>query len=172
MNDVPNMWKKCRELATEFVSDLERFINQASCNEQFRYWSIFLNELKPKINDLTLSFRESNWLLHLSALPRAMPLFFTFDRSNFSRWVLLYYNDCIILDETFPGIFERFMNGDFTAQQGKRKWSVIPVDQALEKKYNKNAKGSGRINGFTREKEVVAKWTIIKHEKNAVFQLL
>ena len=26
VNDVPNMWKECRELATEFLSDLEHFI--------------------------------------------------------------------------------------------------------------------------------------------------
>ena len=25
VNDVPNMWKECRELATEFLSDLEHF---------------------------------------------------------------------------------------------------------------------------------------------------
>ena len=80
VNDAPNMWKECRELATEFLSDLEHFINQASaCNEQFRYWSTFLNELMPIVNDLTLSFQESNHLLYLTALGRAMPLFFAFD---------------------------------------------------------------------------------------------
>ena len=85
VNDVPNMWKECRELATEFLSDLEHFINQVfACNEQFRYWSIFLDKLIPIVNDLTLSIRESNWLLYLFALRRAMPLFFAFVPSNFS----------------------------------------------------------------------------------------
>ena len=69
-----------KELATEFLSDLEHFINQASAsNKQFRYWSTFLNELIPIVNYLALSFRESNWLLYLSALRKAMPLFFAFD---------------------------------------------------------------------------------------------
>ena len=85
VNDVPNMWKECRELATEFLSDLEHFINQVfACNEQFRYWSIFLDKLIPIVNDLTLSIRESNWLLYLFTLRRAMPLFFAFVPSNFS----------------------------------------------------------------------------------------
>ena len=80
-----------KELATEFLSDLEHFINQASAsNKQFRYWSTFLNELIPIVNYLTLSFRESNWLLYLSALRKAMPLFFAFDWSNYSWWALLY----------------------------------------------------------------------------------
>ena len=64
------------------------------------------------------------------------------------------------------------MNGDFTVKQSKRKCSAIPVDQALEKEYNKNAKGKGGIIGFTREKEVVAKWNIIKHEKMQYFKFL
>ena len=90
LNDVQNTWKECRELSAAFISDLEHFIHQASaCNEQFRYWSTFLDELIPVIIDLTLSFRESNWLLYLSALRRAMPLFFAFDRSNYSRWAPL-----------------------------------------------------------------------------------
>ena len=53
-----------------------------------------------------------------------------------------------------------------------RKCSAIPVDLALEKEYNKNGKGKGGIIGFTREKEVVAKWNIIKHEKMPYFKFL
>ena len=64
------------------------------------------------------------------------------------------------------------MKGDVTVKLSKRKCSAIPVDQALEKKYNKNAKGKGGIIGFTREKEVVAKWNIIKHEKMQYFKFL
>ena len=157
-------------LATEFLSDLKHFINQVSaCNEQFRNCSIFLDELIPIVNDLTLSYRESNWLLYLSALGRAVPLLFAFDRSNCSRWVSLYYNHCILFEETFPDLFERFINGDFTVKQ---KCSAIHFDQALEKEYNKNVKGSDGIVGFTREQEVAAKWNIIKHEKMQYFNFL
>lgn len=45
------------------------------------------------------------------------------------------------------------MNGGFTVKQRIRKCSAIPVDQALEKEYNKNAKESSGINRFTREKK-------------------
>ena len=173
LNEVQNLWIGCKELGTTFTSDLEHFIIQASTyNTQFRYWSIFLDELIPVINDLTLSFRESNWLLYLSALRRSIQLFFAFDRTNYSRWVPLYYNDCILLEETFPDLFEGFMKGDFTVKLSKRKCSAIPVDQALEKEYNKNAKGKGGITGFTREKEFVAKWNIITHEKMQYFKFL
>ena len=40
------------------------------------------------------------------------------------------------------------------------------MDQALEKEYNKPAKGQGGIIGISRRKEAVAQWNIIKHEKS------
>ena len=117
-NEIQNLWNECKELGTTFTSHLQNFIHQTSeYNTQFRYWSIFLDKLMPVINDLTLSFRESNWLLYLSALQRAIPLFFAFDRTNYSRWVPLYYNDCILLEEKFPDLFEGFMKGDFSQSE-------------------------------------------------------
>ena len=89
-----------------------------------------------------------------------MPLLFSFDRT-FETF-----------KETFPDLFKVFIKGDFTVKQNKRKFGVILVDQALEKEYNKNAKGKGGIIGFTREKEAVAKWNIIKHEKMQCFKFL
>ena len=40
------------------------------------------------------------------------------------------------------------------------------MDQALEKQYNKPAKGQSEIIGFSRRKEAVCKWSIVKHEKS------
>ena len=46
------------------------------------------------------------------------------------------------------------------------------MDQALEKHYNKPAKDPSGIIGFTRCKEAVCKWNIIKHEKFVYTQAL
>ena len=40
------------------------------------------------------------------------------------------------------------------------------MDQALEKQYNKPAKGQSGIIGFSRRTEAVCKWDIVKHEKS------
>lgn len=99
-----------------------------------------------------MSFREGNWTLHLSAIRRAIPLFFTFDRRNYSRWTPLYFNDCLKLQETFPAIYEDVMKGNFSVRHTSRKCSVVPIDQALEKEYNKVAKGTGGIVGLINKK--------------------
>ena len=50
-------------------------------------------------------------------------------------------------------------------RQSSRKGSAVLMNQALEKAYNKPAKSSAGIIGFTRRKEAVCKWNLIKHEK-------
>ena len=50
-------------------------------------------------------------------------------------------------------------------RHSSRKGSAVPMDQALEKAYNKPTKSSAGIIGFTRRKETVCKWNLIKHEK-------
>ena len=46
------------------------------------------------------------------------------------------------------------------------------MDQALEKQYNKPAKSSFGIIGYTRRKEAVCKWNLIKHKKSQYTSLL
>ena len=134
-------------------------------SECFLYWDKLIYELAPILNDLTKSFREADWNLHLSAVQRAIPLCFAFDRVNYKRWLPLYYEDCLQLSQNFPGIYAQFLKGDFVVRHTSRNGSAVPIDQALEKEYNKPAKSQAGIIGFTRRKEAVCKWNIIKHEK-------
>ena len=48
----------------------------------------------------------------------------------------------------------------------ERSGSGIGFDQGLEKVYNHTAKAVGGIIGITRQKEAVAFWDIVKHQKN------
>ena len=151
----------------KFIELFETFIKTGDKkSELWRYWNIFLDDIMPVIIDLTRSFREANWNLHLSSIRRAMPLFFAFGRTNYCRWVPLYYEDCLNLETKFPLLHESFKEGDFVVHHTLRRGSGVPMDQALEKEYNKAAKGAGGIIGITRKKESVAKCNIVKHEKN------
>ena len=71
------------------------------------------------------------------------------------------------LPENISEIYDTFMNGDFVVNHSLRKDSDLPVDQALEKEYNKHAKGPSGIIGFTRRKEAVLKWDLIKMKRQS-----
>ena len=85
--------------------------------------------------------------------------------------VFLQYNVFYIrqhlswLKNNFPDIYNCFLKGGFVVSQTKRSGSGIQMDQALEKQYNKPAKGPSGVIGFSRRKEAVCKWNLIKHEK-------
>ena len=103
--------------------------------------------------------------MHLSAVRRAIPLFFFLNCINYKHWVPLYFEGCVALKSRFPDLWENFCNDGFVVHQTLRKESGIPMDHVLEKQYNKPAKGPSGIIGFTKRKQAVCKWNIIKHEK-------
>ena len=92
-------------------------------------------------------------------------MFFAFDRTNYSHWVSLYYEDCVALEKNFPAIYASFSQGGFVVRHTLKCGSGVPMDQALEKEYNKPAKGQEGIIGISKRKEAVAQWNITKHEK-------
>ena len=142
--------------------DFNNFVKKGiEHNTEFAFWNKLLTELYPILSDLTQSHREGDWLLHLSALERALPLFFCYNRTNYARWGSLYYEDCLQLPTKFPEICKEFQRGSFVVNFKKTCASAVPMDQALEKAYNKLAKGQLGIIGFTRRKEAVAQFNLI-----------
>ena len=66
-----------REWVTRTRESFNKFVEESSKeSEQFKYWSIFLDELYPVLCDLTVSHGNGDWLLHLSAVERTIKLFF------------------------------------------------------------------------------------------------
>ena len=50
--------------------------------------------------------------------------------------------------------------------------SVVPINHALKKAYNKPAKGKVSIIGFTRRKQAVAQLNVSRHEKERISSFL
>ena len=102
----------------------------------------------PTSIDLTMSFREEKWDMHLSAVRRAIVLFFAFGLTN---WTPVYYEGCLNLHVLFPELQDSFSTGNFVAHHTTRKGSGVPLDQILELAYNKPAKGPGSVIGISRK---------------------
>ena len=166
--DVCSDWKNFKTYADKDLFILyQKYISDSEIeNDKCKCLNLFLDKIMPIAIDLTRSFREGNWKLHLSAVRRAMWIIFWFGHTHYSRWTPIYYEDCLNLEQKYPLLYNSFLQGDFVVHHTSRKCSATPMDQALEMAYNKPAKGPGGVIGFTRQKESVAKWNIIKHEKS------
>ena len=99
-------------------------------------------------------------------------MFFILNRTNYSRWVPIYFEDCCNLEAKFPILHQSFCDGNFVVHHTNRRNCGMPIDQALKKEYHKKAKGPGGIIGKTKKEESVAKWNLIKHEKCAFTKFL
>ena len=102
------------------MKNLSKSHNMSTPSENFKYWSDFIDKIIPILNDLTLSFRNAEWDLHLSAVWR-IPLFFTFGHTNYCRWTPIYLEDCKNLVSTFPMLPEAFKKGDCGLSYNKKR---------------------------------------------------
>ena len=68
--------------------------------------------------------------------------------------------------------YTTFLERDFTVKHTANSESRVPLDQDLEKEYNKSPKSLSRTMGYTRGKESVLKWNIIHHGKRQVTDFL
>ena len=87
--ELREIWEESKILHADLKNSFTEW-KEAACNENVRYWSLFLDELYPILRDLTHSIRQGDWHLFISVVRRCMPLFFGFGRTNYSRWGTLF----------------------------------------------------------------------------------
>ena len=157
--NITSQWGKCMNILDKFEEAFNTFKTSGSAESNlFAYWNNFVSNMAPALRDLTRSFRDADWYLHLSSVSCAIDLSFSFDHIIYKRWLPIHYEDCLALSKRFPKIYQSFLIGDFVVRHSSRKGNAVPMDQVLEKAYNKPAKSSAGIIGFTQRKEVVCKW--------------
>ena len=81
--------------------------NRKKKSEQYLFCHNFIRKVFPVLS-LKRSRREGDWKLYLSAIQRALPLVFAFDRTNYRRWLPLCFEDCLSLPKKYPSIHESF----------------------------------------------------------------
>ena len=93
--------------------------------------------------------REGDWSDHLSSVGELLPWMFAYDRTNYSRYLSLYWCQMHLLETTRPLVYQQLNSGEFCVQRGTNPFSQIPVDQAIEQTINPHTKTKGGIIGFS-----------------------
>ena len=171
-NYFQNCWESYKVSLDRLQTSFLQFKGSNHGNENFLYWEIFQRDIFPCARDFEVSVRTGNWELFLSAVERSLEIFFGTRKPNYSRYGALFYQDCLDVQRKFPALYKHFKDGNFVCYLSERKGSAIGFDQALEKAYNFTAKAAGGVIGSTRQKEAVALWNIIKHQKDLIVSFL
>ena len=88
-------WDKLAGKSSDLLMELDSFRQEGRTkSNQFLYWDTFIKSIYPVLRNLTRS--------HRGAVQRALPLVFGFDRTNYERWLPLYYEDFPKLEIKIP----------------------------------------------------------------------
>ena len=81
--NITSQWSKCMNILGKFEEAFNTFKTSGSAESNLlAYWNNFLSNMAPVLRDLTRSFGDADWYLHLSNFSRAIDLCFSFDRIN------------------------------------------------------------------------------------------
>ena len=138
-------WEKCRNELSCFKIAFDKFVERR-CTESknFEYWHSFVAEVFPIALSLTQSLRKGDRKGYVASMRCCLPLFFAFNKTNYARWGPIFYEDCMVLEEKFPLLYQSYQMGGFVIYR-ERPGSGIPMDQGLEQMYNKPAKSAGEV---------------------------
>eukprot|EP00918_Siedleckia_nematoides_P073581 GHVU01160593.1.p1 GENE.GHVU01160593.1~~GHVU01160593.1.p1 ORF type:complete len:241 (-),score=23.69 GHVU01160593.1:1062-1784(-) len=85
--------------------------------------------------------------------------FFINDNVHYARWLSIHLNDMVALQDTFPDVYEQFMQGKFAIHKSGRAFSGLAVDQAHEQN-SALIKGDGGAVGITEDESALRRWMI------------
>ena len=85
---------------------------------------------------------------------------FSYDHTNYSRYLPLYWCPMHLLETTQPVVHGRLVAGGFCVQRASNYFSEIPVEQAVEQTVNYHSKTKGGITGFSQCPGTVQQWMV------------
>ncbi|XP_041466296.1 uncharacterized protein LOC121416845 [Lytechinus variegatus] len=151
------------------VSSYRSFVEQRSAQDPtFALWSSYI-EMVEVILLFLRGTRQGDWQLHLSSIRSFLPWFFAYDRTNYARYLPVYWHEMNELPNSHPLIHEAFMEGKFVVhRQTDHGFCGVACDQTIEQTCNRDTKTKGGMIGFTRNKGAVARWILSQQERSAI----
>ncbi|KAK3918979.1 Chromosome-associated kinesin KIF4 [Frankliniella fusca] len=132
----------------------------------FKYW-LTTFKLEIILLNFVRSIRSGDYKLFKTALKQMMPWFFTFDHTNYARWVAVHIKDLEELPDKAPSVHQEFCSGNFVVHKTANAFSGLAIDQAHEQ-HNAMAKGPAGIIGLTQDPSSLRRFTVAGPEVSSI----
>ena len=96
-------------------------------------------EMVQLYHQFTRSIRMGDLDLYIHSLYNISSLFFIFNHHNYARWLVLYHNNLLKLQNIHPQVYENFRNGCFAVKWTSKQFSRVTLDLTLEQTINADA---------------------------------
>lgn len=136
------------------------------------FWMSYVDIVQILL-DLLRADREGNWNLHLRSIRSMIPWCFAMDKSNYSRYLPIYYAKMTRLEHDSPEIYEHFKSGGFSVQIGPdNTFGKIAIDQTLEETVNKDTQTAGGTKGFSLQPAALSKYYLTHEYRSSALKQL
>ncbi len=103
-----------------------------------KYWMIYIR-LMELYHLLSRATRTGDYKLYIFVLPELMKVFFAFNHHNYARWLVVFHDRLLTMEESHPGITEAFEKGIISIRRTSKPFSRNPIDLTLEQTINADA---------------------------------
>ena len=138
-------------IVKEFM-EFKHFGKSVSMN--FAFWENYI-QMVLRMLQFIRAERNGDWELHLITTKQLVPLFFSMDRTNYSRWLPVYLCDMAMLEKDHPDVFREFQLGNHSVSRSDKPFSQVWTDMALEQSVNLDAKSNGGIVGISQREQAL-----------------
>jgi len=150
------------------MNEYDIFITEGNKNATFAFWNSYLE----MIEDILLfirATREGNWHLHLAAVRALLPWIFAYDRTNYSRYLPVYWFEMSQLPTSHQYIYKELVSGHFAVQrQDTHGFAQVACDMTIEQTANRDSKTRGGIKGFSTNQGATNRWIRAHHQRAAI----
>ncbi|KAG1690987.1 hypothetical protein GQR58_007560 [Nymphon striatum] len=136
------------------------------------FWMIYLEMIEILLG-LIRADREGDWYLHLASIKSMIPWCFAMDKTNYSRYLPVYYAQMTQLEQTCPDLHTHFLNGGFSVQlRQANPFAKIAIDQTVEETVNKDTQTAGGTKGLSLKQSALTRYYLTaEHRVEALRQL-
>ena len=153
------------EMYQAMVKEYENFIEEGKKDATFNFWSSYLDMVENVLLFIRAT-REGDWQLHLASVRALLPWMFAYDRTNYARYLPVYWMEMSQLPTTHPYIYEELMKGHFGVQrQDSHGFAQVACDMSIEQTVNRDTKTRGGVKGFSNNQGAINRRVSGHHER-------
>jgi len=97
-----------------------------------------------------------------------LPHFCAVAKTNYSRWLPIYFANMCHLQEDAPEVHQEVLKGNHAISRSSQPFSQIWTDKALEWSVNLDSKTKGGIIHISKKERALERWFPTAHERAAV----
>lgn len=141
-NDSNVLAQDC--LQHDSIAKLYSLYNSLRINLSVQSWIQYMQYIEL-LKTFLLAERTSNWLLHLDCLHRMLGLFAATGHNNCAKSVRVYLEFMNKLPESYPSVYNQFLNGMHTIRLSDRFWAGLSCDLVIEQTLMRSIKSRGGL---------------------------